>query len=167
TRQRSVEVSSAGLDLIRKKMTELGYSEETLAEVADLSLDTIKKNLFGKGKIDRKTVQAIAKALGIKPEHISEQFYRKPKRSKSQLSANLSLRQISEGLIKQHGEWLTTNSLMLSGGVRFRLDEIFVPLGVVERAEKPQYSIDNPTLPLSKQNNDDKVTPISYDDFFT
>ncbi|CAD5940000.1 Putative signal transduction protein with Nacht domain protein [Planktothrix agardhii] len=159
TRQRSVEVSSAGFDLIRQKMTELGLtSDEKLAEAANLSPETIRKKLFGEGKIERKTVKAIAEALGIKPEDISEQFYRKPKISNSQLSTNLSLREISEGLIKQHREWLTTNPL--TTGVRFKLDDIFVELGVVERADKPQYTPDNHT------NNDDQGTPISYDDFF-
>ncbi|MFM6204958.1 NACHT domain-containing protein, partial [Planktothrix sp.] len=73
-------------------------------------------------------------------------------------------REVCQELLNQR-KWLTTNPL--TTGVRFRVDDIFIKLGVVERADKPQYSIDNPTLPLSKQNNDDKVTPISYDDFFT
>lgn len=51
--------------------------------------------------------------------------------------------------------------------MRFRVDDVFIKLGVVKRPEKSQYTPDNHTLPLSTKNNDDQVTPISYDDFFT
>jgi DNA-binding Xre family transcriptional regulator/energy-coupling factor transporter ATP-binding protein EcfA2 len=169
TRQRAFEISPEKLALIKQKMAEKKLNDKSLANKSGLNISTIQRNLFKNGRAQESTIEAIAETLGIKPTDIidPEQWYRKPKTSNFQLSANLSLRQISEGLIKQHGEWLTTNSLMLSGGVRFRRDEIFVPLGVVERPEKPQYTPDNHTLPLSTKNNDDQVTPISYDDFFT
>lgn len=169
TRQRAFEVSPEKLAWIKQKMAEKKLNDQSLANKSGLNISTIRRNLFEKGRAQKSTIEAVAETLGIKPTDIidPEQWYRKSKTSNSQLSANLSLRQISEGLIKQHGEWLTTNSLMLSGGVRFRRDEIFVPLGVVERPEKPQYSIDNQTLQLSTKNNDDQVTPIPYKDFFT
>ncbi|CAD5941710.1 Putative signal transduction protein with Nacht domain protein [Planktothrix agardhii] len=166
-RQRGLEISPEKRAFIKKTMLEKGLNNKSLAKKAEMSITTITRNLFKNGWVEEGTIEAIARALGVDVTEIidPEQWYGQPKISNSQLSANLSLRQISEGLIKQHREWLTTNPL--TTGVRFKLDDIFVELGVVERSEKHQYTPDKHTLPLSTQNNDDKVTPISYDDFFT
>ncbi|WP_254172325.1 NACHT C-terminal alpha/beta 1 domain-containing protein [Planktothrix agardhii] len=162
-----MEISPEKRAFIKKTMLEKGLNNKSLAKKAEMSITTITRNLFKNGWVEEGTIEAIARALGVDVTEIidPEQWYGQPKISNSQLSANLSLRQISEGLIKQHREWLTTNPL--TTGVRFKLDDIFVELGVVERSEKHQYTPDKHTLPLSTQNNDDKVTPISYDDFFT
>lgn len=166
TRQRAFEVSPEKLALIKQKMGEKKLNDQSLANKSGLNISTIQRNLFEKGRAQKSTIEAVAETLGIKPTDIidPEQWYRKSKTSNSQLSANQTLRQISEKLIKQHREWLTTNPL--TTGVRFKLDDIFVELGVVERPDKPQYTPDNHTLPLSTKNNNDQVTPIPYDDFF-
>jgi transcriptional regulator with XRE-family HTH domain/energy-coupling factor transporter ATP-binding protein EcfA2 len=166
-RQRGLEISPEKRAFIKKTMLEKGLNNKSLAKKAEMSITTITRNLFKNGWVEEGTIEAIARALGVDVTEIidPEQWYGQPKISNSQLSANLSLRQISEELIKQHREWLTTNPL--TTGVRFKLEDIFVELGVVERAEKPQYTPDNHTLPLSTKNNDDQGTPISYYDFFT
>ena len=165
-RQRGLEISPEKRAFIKKTMLEKGLNNKSLAKKAEMSITTITRNLFKNGWVEEGTIEAIARALGVDVTEIidPEQWYGQPKISNSQLSANLSLRQISEGLIKQHREWLTTNPL--TTGVRFKLDDIFVELGVVERSEKHQYTPDNHTLPLSTKNNNAQVRLIPYDDFF-
>jgi energy-coupling factor transporter ATP-binding protein EcfA2 len=66
-----------------------------------------------------------------------------------------------------HWKGLTTNALTKPNGVRFQLDEIFVPLGVVERREKPKYR-SNDGFPAEQGSElyEEKITPISQNDFF-
>ncbi|MGI0493072.1 NACHT domain-containing protein [Alkalinema pantanalense CENA528] len=62
---------------------------------------------------------------------------------------------------------LTTNALMGRSGVRFQLDKIFVPLGVVERREQSKYrSNDGASAEKGSELYEEKITPISQDDFF-
>ncbi|MDX2241037.1 MAG: SMEK domain-containing protein [Leptolyngbyaceae cyanobacterium bins.302] len=66
-----------------------------------------------------------------------------------------------------HWKGLTTNALMRRNGVRFQLDEIFVPLGVVERREKSKYrSHDGASAEQGSELYEEKITPISQNDFF-
>ncbi|MBD2330082.1 SMEK domain-containing protein [Alkalinema sp. FACHB-956] len=66
-----------------------------------------------------------------------------------------------------HWKGLTTNSLMKPHGVRFQLNEIFVPLGVVERQEKPKHrSNDGASAAQGSELYEEKITPISQNDFF-
>lgn len=66
-----------------------------------------------------------------------------------------------------HWKGLTTNSLMKPHGVRFQLDEIFVPLGVVERRERPKHrSNDGASAEQGSELYEEKITPISQNDFF-
>ena len=61
---------------------------------------------------------------------------------------------------------LTTNALTTPNGVRFELDEVFVPLGVVERQQKPKHGFDGISPEKGSELYEEKVTPISQDDFF-
>jgi hypothetical protein len=62
---------------------------------------------------------------------------------------------------------LTTNILTKPNGVRFQLDEIFVPLGMVERREKPKHgSSDGFPAEKGSELYEEKITPISQNDFF-
>ena len=65
-----------------------------------------------------------------------------------------------------HWKGLATNVLTTPNGVRFQLDEIFVPLGVVERRQKPRYSPIGSSPEKGSELYEEKVTPISQDDFF-
>lgn len=132
---------------------------DTISQKGYISVDTVERFFQGKA-VYRDNAIAIAEVFGFSitdicnsddSEQLEEAIY-------------IDWREVCQELLNQR-KWLTTNPL--TTGVRFRVDDIFIKLGVVERADKPQYSIDNPTLPLSTKNNDDKVTPISYDDFFT
>lgn len=132
---------------------------DTISQKGYISVDTVERFFQGKA-VYRDNAIAIAEVFGFSitdicnsddSEQVEEAIY-------------IDWREICQELLNQR-KWLTTNPL--TTGVRFRVDDIFIKLGVVERADKPQYTPDKHTLPLSTQNNDDKVTPISYDDFFT
>src|ERR671932_184043 len=72
-RKRGFSIKSEGLALIEKKMAEKGYtSREKLAEAADsLSIDTVNRLLRGENT-QRKTIEAIAKALELTPTDLVE-----------------------------------------------------------------------------------------------
>jgi hypothetical protein len=132
---------------------------DTISQKGYISVDTVERFFQGKA-VYRDNAIAIAEVFGFSitdlcncdnSEQVEEAVY-------------IDWREVCQELLNQR-KWLTTNPL--TTGVRFRVDDIFIKLGVVERADKPQYTPDKHTLPLSTQNNDDKVTPISYDDFFT
>ncbi len=65
-----------------------------------------------------------------------------------------------------HWKGLTTNALTKSNGVRFQIDDIFVPLGVVERKQKPKHAHSDGSPERGSELYDEKVTPISQNDFF-
>ncbi|PSB34423.1 hypothetical protein C7B82_02880 [Stenomitos frigidus ULC18] len=66
-----------------------------------------------------------------------------------------------------HWKGLTTNVLTKPNGVRFQLDEVFVPLGLVERQKKPKHrSHDGFPAEQGSELYEEKVTPISQNDFF-
>lgn len=61
---------------------------------------------------------------------------------------------------------LTTDVLTKPNGVHFQLDKIFVPLGVVERRQKARHRSDGGSPEHGSELYEEKVTPISQDDFF-
>jgi HEAT repeat protein len=82
------------------------------------------------------------------------------------LEQRIDWREICRELLN-HWKGLTTNALTKPNGIRFQLDEIFVPLGVVERREKPKHG-SNEGFPAEQGSElyEEKVTPISQNDFF-
>jgi len=82
------------------------------------------------------------------------------------LEQRIDWREICRELLS-HWKGLTTNALTKPNGVRFQLNEIFVPLGVVERREKPKHrSNDGSPAEQGSELYEEKITPISQDDFF-
>lgn len=66
-----------------------------------------------------------------------------------------------------HWKGLTTNALMRRSGVRFQVNEIFVPLGVIERREKSKHrSNDGASAEQGSELYEEKITPISQNNFF-
>jgi energy-coupling factor transporter ATP-binding protein EcfA2 len=61
---------------------------------------------------------------------------------------------------------LTTNALTKPDGVRFQLDDVFVPLGVVERRQKPRHAHSEGSPEQGSELYEEKVTPISHNSFF-
>lgn len=62
---------------------------------------------------------------------------------------------------------LTTNALTTTPDrVSFQIDDVFVPLGVVERKQKPRHAHSDGSPEQGSELYDEKVTPISQNDFF-
>ena len=61
---------------------------------------------------------------------------------------------------------LTTEALTAGDGIRFDFDDIFVPLGVVERQERTKRNEDDGTPDRGSELYEEKVTPITHDEFF-
>jgi len=61
---------------------------------------------------------------------------------------------------------LRTNVLTTRNGVCFELDEMFVPLGVVERRQRPKHTFDGGSPEKGSELYEERVTPISQDAFF-
>lgn len=77
----------------------------------------------------------------------------------------MNWRETCQALLEQWKE-LTTNTLTKPDGVRFQLDDVFVPLGVVERQKKPRHANSAGSPERGSELYEEKVTPISQDDFF-
>jgi hypothetical protein len=74
-------------------------------------------------------------ARGLTTQQRSEIFGAPPSEERSQTEVNW--RETCQDLLEQW-KGLTTNALTKPDGVRFQLDDVFVPLGVVERRQKAQ-----------------------------
>jgi hypothetical protein len=74
-------------------------------------------------------------------------------------------REICRKLLNQ-SKGLTTNALTTRNGVRFQLDEIFIPLGVVEKVERSKHSQEDGSPEKGSVLYEEKTTPISQSDFF-
>jgi HEAT repeat protein/energy-coupling factor transporter ATP-binding protein EcfA2 len=61
---------------------------------------------------------------------------------------------------------LTTNPLTTGDGMAFKQDEIYVPLGFVERKEREKRSKDDGSPEKGAESYQEKVTPIEHDVFF-
>ena len=61
---------------------------------------------------------------------------------------------------------LTTEALTAGDGIRFNFDDVFVPLGVVERKEKTKRKEEDGTPDRGSELYEEKVIPITHKDFF-
>lgn len=77
----------------------------------------------------------------------------------------INWRETCRELLKQWKD-LTTNVLTRGNGVSFQLDDIFVPLGVVERQQKARHRSDGGSPEHGSELYEEKVIPISQNDFF-
>ncbi len=81
------------------------------------------------------------------------------------LEQEINWRETCQILLEQW-KGLTTNALTKPNGVRFQVDDVFVPLGVVERKQKPRHAHSAGSPEQGSKLYDEKVTPISQNDFF-
>jgi DNA-binding Xre family transcriptional regulator len=63
-RKRGFSVKPEGRILIEQKMRDKGYNRDKLAELAEISIDTINSLVRGENK-ERKTIEAVARVLDI------------------------------------------------------------------------------------------------------
>jgi len=61
---------------------------------------------------------------------------------------------------------LTTEALTAGDGIRLDFDDVFVPLGMVERRERTKRNKDDGAPDRGSELYEEKVTPITHDEFF-
>ncbi len=135
TRRRGFLASSEGLKKLEARMREKGYTQEKLAEEADVGLDRVKRlcNPQWGNKIQKDGIEAIAKVLDLDPPDIVDGWYPPGDTSEQQEncpSADLpDWRRVCRVLLDaQNQRSLTTNPLTCKDGIKFDLDEIYVDL---------------------------------------
>ncbi|MEP0885396.1 NACHT domain-containing protein [Trichocoleus sp. ST-U3] len=167
SRERGFSVTPERLAFIEQKMREMGIeSREALAKAANLSSDVIHKKLFSGRKVDRSTVEAIAKTLKIQPTELveSDRWYRRSKRAKSQASTSIDWQYVCRTMLDRQKK-LSTNEVIASEAMQFDLldDEIFISLALVERKEPEQLSQNvHPARPIEQY---EEKPPIEYEQF--
>jgi energy-coupling factor transporter ATP-binding protein EcfA2 len=93
----------------------------------------------------------------------SEIFGAPPSEKRSQTETNW--RETCQVLLEQW-KGLTTNALTKPDGVQFQLEDVFVPLGVVEKRQKSRHAHFEGSPERGSELYEEKVTPISHNNFF-
>jgi HEAT repeat protein/energy-coupling factor transporter ATP-binding protein EcfA2/DNA-binding Xre family transcriptional regulator len=144
TRKRGFSIKPEGLALIEKTMKEKSYnSRDKLAEAADyLSIDTVNR-LFRGNKTERKTIEAIAKALDLKPtdlvEH-SEWFPASSTPEPEKFAASeieIDWREVCRVMLKRQQD--SQRLRRQATEIGFEVN-VHVPLGLVERKQQQRRS---------------------------
>lgn len=137
------------------------YTE--IAIKAGVDAKTVSRFLNRKQPVDESKARAICQALGVDFSQIVE--IRSSKSIPKEHEYEIKWREICRELLEKW-KGLTTNALTTRNGVRFQLDETFVPLGVVERRQTSRHSPVSGSPAQGSELYEEKVTPISQDDFF-
>lgn len=174
TRKRGFSIKPEGLTLIEKTMKEKGYSRQQLADaVAELegylSIDTINRLLRGE-KTQRKTIEAIAKALDLKPTDLVEpsEWYPASSTSEPEKSAaseiDIDWREVCCAMLEKQQESQRLRRKATEMGFEVN---VHVPLGLVER--KQQQRRDGNIEPNQLYQLDREVIAKTYqhDEFLT
>src|SRR5919202_276152 len=169
-RKRGIPLKPNALALIDQKMNETGYkNRDYFAEAAGLNTKTVVR-IFQGHQPQRDTVKALAKALGILSTDLANQRDLYPTVSNSvRQKKNLGEldRNVCRAMLQPKRE-LASNLLTSGMGIKFELNDIHVPLGLVERPQKVQRRDDASPEEGSRvyREEKEKITPIDYDDFF-
>jgi len=99
------------------------------------------------------------------PQLLAKAGYGLPKPSQKPLLINW--REVCRSMLEPKRE-LASNLFTSGMGIKFELDDIHVPLGLVERPQKVQRRDDSSPEEGSRvyREEKEKITPIDYDDFF-
>ncbi|QSV65461.1 MAG: NACHT domain-containing protein [Dolichospermum sp. DL01] len=155
-RNRGIAIKPEGLALIENKMSNLEYDNNKLSEVTEISIDTINA-LFQGEKKDKKTIQAIAKALDLNPTDIvdADEWYRQSKNTAHNHTDNDFWLKVCHTKLDNQQEHIRKNA----SAMRFELDFPPVPLGLVERKDKEKQQ------PRGDDNQEKKPKIYEHNDF--
>ncbi|TYQ26439.1 NACHT domain-containing protein [Pseudanabaena sp. UWO311] len=165
-RDRSLHFSPEGIALIEEAMQGKDWDKNQLAEQVEISYESICRYLRGERPPQRKNIEIIAKRLGLKPIDLvnPDEWISSTKASETKTSL-VDWRSVSKGML-DNLKRLTTEALTAGDGIRFDFDDIFVPLGVVERQQKTKRKEDDGAPDRGSELYEEKVTPITHKDFF-
>lgn len=137
-------------------------SYENIGEKAG-GIDPKTVGRFFRGEpVDRDSAIAIAQALGLKVTEVVDPNEWNPP---EQTSSAIPWHSVCRTMLEPQRE-LASNLFTSSMGTRFEVDDIHVPLGLVERQQKPTRQEDFSPELGSRVYQEEKITPIDYDDFF-
>jgi transcriptional regulator with XRE-family HTH domain len=165
-RDRSLHFTSEGIALIEEAMQGKDWDKSQLAEQVEISYESICRYLRGERPPQRKNIEIIAKRLGLKPIDLvnPDEWISSTKASETKTSL-VDWRSVSKGML-DNLKRLTTEALTAGDGIRFDFDDVFVPLGVVERQQKTKRKEDDGAPDRGSELYEEKVTPITHDEFF-
>jgi transcriptional regulator with XRE-family HTH domain len=164
---RGCQITAEGIKLIEKIRKDRGWNKSQLAEylIDRTEIQTISRILRIK-RGDKTTIDLIAIALDISPTDLVDEneWFSLPESSETKASV-VNWRSVSKGML-DNLKRLTTEALTAGDGIRFDLDDVFVPLGVVERQEKTKRKEDDGAPDRGSELYEEKVTPITHGEFF-
>ncbi|NMF57068.1 NACHT domain-containing protein [Pseudanabaena yagii] len=165
-RDRSLHFTPKGIALIEEAMQGKDWDKSQLAEQVEISYESICRYLRGERPPQRKNIEIIAKRLGLKPIDLVNPDEWTSSTKDSETKTNLvDWRSVSKGML-ENLKRLTTEALTAGDGIRFDFDDVFVPLGVVERQERTKRKENDGAPDRGSELYEEKVTPITHDEFF-
>ena len=164
-RKRSYQITHEGITLIDQISRERGWVRDNLKDADKTGIESIERILRNR-KAERNSIELIAKAFDISPTDLvdSKEWHRLTE-SIETISSIVDWRSVSKRMLEDLKR-LTTEALTAGNGIRFDLDDVFVPLGVVERKEKTKRKEDDGAPDRGSELYEEKVTPITHKDFF-
>lgn len=166
----SVLATEAGVQILKdakgRKRNHNGkpWTYKDIEIEAGVSDKTIGRFFRREQPIDESIARSICQALEVEFQDVVEISHSSQAPFDPQ-EPELRWRETCRELLNQW-KGLTTNVLTISNGVRFQLDEMFVPLGVVERRQKTRYHSDGGSPEQGSELYEERVTPISQNEFF-
>ncbi len=175
--QDSIGLTEEGLKKVQQRMSQLekpdnpdrkGWSQPDLVKMSYTSESTVKRFLK-RTPISRQCFIGIARALGIEAEEIADPkaWNRTTGNPELNQSSDIDWQEVCRAMLKPKRE-LASNLFTSGMGITFELDDIHVPLGLVERPQKAQRRDDSSPEEGSRvyREEKEKITPIDYNDFF-
>ncbi|MEI2577759.1 HEAT repeat domain-containing protein [Scytonema sp. PRP1] len=145
----SLKASDQGLQLVDAARRKRGWTKASVEwrEAAQVAPASLKRFWLGR-PINKDTFVAICKAVGVDWLQAAElQNESEPENQEQSLqpvkplssSLEIDWRQLAQEMLVDRKR-LTTNPLTVRDGLTFNIDEIFVPLGLVERQQQARRS---------------------------
>ena len=132
-RKRGFSVKPEGRILIEQKMRDKGYNRDKLAEVAEISIDTINSLVRGENK-ERKTIEAVARALDIQLTEIVDASELYPQvENTAKDDTNINWVQVCHKMLEEQQEQQRIRRKASAMGYEVN---VHVPLGLVERKQQ-------------------------------
>ncbi|MCT7994823.1 HEAT repeat domain-containing protein [Laspinema olomoucense] len=130
-RLRGVQVTGEGLEKLREAKAAEPNTYMDIAEKALVSEHTVKRFFSGK-RVDRDSAIAICKALGLEVNDVVDPNEWNPPTPDEPTTNDIDWREVGETMLNRR---LSSNLLTANENINFNLDDIHVPLALVERRQ--------------------------------
>lgn len=134
---RSIKASKLGIQKLQEAKNSQRLTYEKLAEKTGVSLSTIKRFFSGKA-VDIPYAEWITEALGLELKDVVQLGNNDPEITNTQSEKTILIhRQVCQQMLVEKRR-LTTNPLTANDGSSFDRQNLYVPLGLIERKRQPQ-----------------------------